>query len=403
MGELRSALDALDALAVEDLKPMFGPQLLERLAPLLVAQNRIAAEVARTVRECELTGAAEHDGLKTMASWLRGHGHLAEGDAARVVAAGRALEHLPAVAAGFAEGAITPGQLALCAKVAEPDRLAVAVEQDVDLTEIDRALAATAASAPHATVKQAVAHYLACLEPDGAEPDPTEGRRLSIAKHSDGSITGRFDLDAVGGEKVQAAIESIVQAARPKGDTRTRAQQNADALVQLCDNWLAAGELPTLRTVKPHVVVTIDVDDLVDSATRAGAADMGFGATISAARARHLACDGSVSRIVMGPDGLPLDVGRTQRVVPAHIRRAVERRDRSCVFTGCGAPTHWCDVHHLVHWIHGGETSLQNSALLCERHHTKVHHGFRVERPPDGRWRTYRPDGTQILTGPLLQ
>jgi len=55
------------------------------------------------------------------------------------------------------------------------------------------------------------------------------------------------------------------------------------------------------------------------------------------------------------------------------------------VFTGCGAPTHWCDVHHLIEWINGGVTSLENSALLCERHHTKVHHGFRVERQPDGR------------------
>jgi hypothetical protein len=42
---------------------------------------------------------------------------------------------------------------------------------------------------------------------------------------------------------------------------------------------------------------------------------------------------------------------------------------------------------------------VENSALLCERHHTKVHHGFRVERQPDGTWRTYRPDGTEILIG----
>ena len=47
--------------------------------------------------------------------------------------------------------------------------------------------------------------------------------------------------------------------------------------------------------------------------------------------------------------------------------------------------------------------SPENSALLCERHHTKVHHGFRVERQPDGRWRTYRPDGTEILIGTPLR
>jgi HNH endonuclease len=60
-------------------------------------------------------------------------------------------------------------------------------------------------------------------------------------------------------------------------------------------------------------------------------------------------------------------------------------------------------VHHLVHWIEGGETTPENSALLCQRHHTTVHHGFRIERPPDGRWRTWRPDGTEILLAePLL-
>jgi hypothetical protein len=46
-----------------------------------------------------------------------------------------------------------------------------------------------------------VQRYLAALDPDGPEPDPTAGRRLTIARHADGSITGRFDLDAVGGEK----------------------------------------------------------------------------------------------------------------------------------------------------------------------------------------------------------
>jgi hypothetical protein len=103
----------------------------------------------------------------------------------------------------------------------------------------------------------------------------------------------------------------------------------------------------------------------------------------------------------MGPDGMPLDYGRSVRLVPPHVRRAAEVRDGGCVFAGCGAPTFWCDVHHLLQWINGGETNLENSALLCERHHTQVHHGFRVERQPDGRWRTWRPDGTEIRTGPL--
>jgi hypothetical protein len=391
---------ALDALAAEDLSPLFGPALLGRLRPLLVVANRVAAEVARTVRECEVSGAAEVDGLKTMASWLRGHGHLSEAEVSRVVLTGRALAHLPGLAEAFAAGAVTGGQAAVIARIAEPTALARAAEQDVDLGVVDTLLTGVAVAAPHADTAKAVGHYLDRLDEDGPEPDPTEERRLSIVKRADGGVTGRFDLDAVGGEKVQAALESLVQAGRAAGDERTRSQQLADALVQLADNALAAGGLPVLRGHKPQVIVTVSLEDLVDPSTGRGAADMAFGAQISAARARWLACDGQVTRIVMGPDGVPLDHGRTVRLFPAHVRRAAEVRDGGCVFAGCSAPTWWCDTHHLLAWIDGGATDLANAALLCERHHTKVHHGFRVERQPDGRWRTWRPDGTEIRTGP---
>src|SRR3712207_2208593 len=298
MGELQSAIDSL---AAEDLKPMFGPQLLEQLGPLLTERNRLDAEIVRRIRECELTGASESDGLKTMQAWLRGPAHLAPPAAAAMVKAGRALEHLPAVAAGFADGSITAAQVAVIAPIAADDALAAAAEQQVDLAAIDQALAAVTVSEQHDKLAQVVRAYLEALDPDGPEPDPTEGRRLSIPRHADGSRSGRFDLDAVGGEKFEAAIESIVQANRPKGDERTRAQQNADALVQLCDNQLAAGTLPTMRTQKPHVVVTIDAEDLTDTTTTGhGAGETGFGTTLSAARVRWLACDARISRIVMG-------------------------------------------------------------------------------------------------------
>jgi hypothetical protein len=393
---------ALDGLAADDLHAVSAGPLLDRVAELVQAANRIAAELTRTVRAADAAQAPEHDGLKTMRSWLRGHARLSPSAAAQVVRNGRALEHVPAVAAAFADGQVTAEQVAVVAPITTEDRRAAAAEQGVDLAEVDAALAVVAATQPHAQLGRVVHHYLAMLDSDGTEPDPTEGRSLTLAKHDDGSLSIRGELDAVGGERLQAALESITQADRPAGDTRTRAQQLGDALVQVADNVLAGGRLPTLRTVKPHVIVTIDIESLMDPASGPGAATTGFGATLSAARARWLACDATITRLTIGPDGLPLDLGRTARVVPPHLRKAVEHRDRHCVFAGCHAPTHWCDVHHLLHWIDDGQTSLENSALLCERHHTKVHHGFRVERQPDGRWRTYRPDGTEILMSGLL-
>jgi hypothetical protein len=395
-------LSALDALATDDLDGVAAPQLLDRSALLVRARNRIDAELARTVRRADCVQASDHDGIKSMASWLRGHLRLSPGAASQIVRNGRALEQLPAVAAACADGMVTAEQVSVIAPVTRPENVVAAAEQGVDLLAVDAALAAVAATRQHADLGKVVHHYLSRLDPDGTEPDPTEQRALSIARHADGSRTFRGELDAVGGEKFEAMLESFVQADRPAGDRRTRSQQLADALVQAADVALASGRLPTLRTVKPHVIVTIGIDDLVDPSVGPGAARTGFGAEISAARVRILACDGNVTRIVIGPEGQPLDLGRDKRITPPHLRRAVEQRDWHCVFAGCHAPSYWCDVHHLVHWADDGETCLENLALLCERHHTKVHHGFTVVRDPDGRWRTYRPDGTEILIHPLL-
>ena len=66
----------LSGLAGEDLKGMFGPQVLDRTAALVAAHNMLSAELARTAREGELTQAPEGDGIKSMPSWLRGHQRL---------------------------------------------------------------------------------------------------------------------------------------------------------------------------------------------------------------------------------------------------------------------------------------------------------------------------------------
>ncbi|MGY1697004.1 DUF222 domain-containing protein [Geodermatophilus sp. SYSU D00814] len=279
-----------------------------------------------------------------------GHCRLTDAAAARLVTAGRALEHLPTLAEAHQAGWVTGEQVAEAARIVTPRRRAAAAAQGVDLAAIDAALTQVAVDGEHADLVLVVRRYCDALDPDGPEPDPTEGRSLTLSKHGDGSLSFRGHLDAVGGEKLQAALEPFVQRDRPAGDERTRSQRQGDALVQLADTSLASGDLPVLRTVEPHVAVRVDLDDLADPAPGPGAATMGFGAVISAAKARWLACDGAISRVVFGPDGVPLDLGRSQRLVSRQLRRAVELRDGGCVFAGCSAPSHWADVHHLVHW-----------------------------------------------------
>ncbi|SEO40554.1 HNH endonuclease signature motif containing protein [Trujillonella endophytica] len=402
MGELRSALDALATL---DLDELADAALLEHTRELVTASHRIAAALTRVARRVDVRGAAEFDGAKNAKLWLRGHARVAGASASRVVTHGRVLELLPATARSFADGVLGADQVTVIAKIATPLHLDLAATRGIDVAAVEAALVELAGRGTHRDLELAVADYLAKLDPDGPEPDPTEERSVTLAQHPDGTWTLRGELDAVGGQKVATALESIAAASRCADDDRTRAQRTGDALVQLADLALASGRLPVLRTVKPHVIATIGVEDLIDPATGPGAATTGTGTRLSAARARWLACDATLTRLLLDPDGLPLDVGREQRVVPPHIRRAVEHRDQSCVFAGCEAPRWFCDVHHLEEWtIDQGETSVENSALLCERHHAKVHHGFRVDRddtaPPQARWRTYRPDGTQILPHP---
>ena len=244
MGALESVLDALDALAAEDLDGMVAPQLLDRTALLVRARNRLDAMLTRTVRRADVVQAAEHDGLTSMKSWLRTHVRLSAGEVSRLIRNGRALEQLPRLAAAFAEGAVTAEQIAVVAPVAAVEVQAEAVGQGVDVAAVDATLAEVGTTQPHAQLARVVGHYLARLDPDGPEPDPTEGRSLTIARMLDGRRVIRGELDAVGGEKLEAALESIVQADRPVGDMCTRAQQFLESLVLLAAVALAAVNLP---------------------------------------------------------------------------------------------------------------------------------------------------------------
>jgi hypothetical protein len=158
---------------------------------------------------------------------------------------------------------------------------------------------------------------------------------------------------------------------------RTAAQRDADALVELARRALNDGELPTEGGECPQVVVTVSLPVLQG---RIGTAQLAFGGPINADAARRIACDSGVIPVVLGSRGEPLDIGRASRTVPAAIRRAVVLRDGGCAFPGCSVPARWCDIHHIVHWVDHGPTSLSNCVTLCGRHHRLLHHShWRIE------------------------
>jgi hypothetical protein len=101
----------------------------------------------------------------------------------------------------------------------------------------------------------------------------------------------------------------------------------------------------------------------------------------------------------LGGPSQPLDIGYSNNV-PAGIRNAVKARDRFCQWAGgCDQPASACEVHHLKHKGHGGETSLDNCILLCFHHHQVMIHrmGWTLVRNPDGTTTAWNRDRSKVL------
>ena len=406
MSELRSLLDELASLDLASLDPdeLSAGELLEALPMLQSGINQLSALLTRAVRAADRREAQRADGMVAMRSWLTGHCRLAGRDAAALVRAGRRLETLPALAAAYAAGEVTPAHVDLVTAAVTPARIAVAQANGIDLATTDAVLTdAARALGPEDTAK-AVRRWVAGIDPDGTLDEAAGMTRVfRMAVSAGGRIYVSGNLDPVGGETLHAALEALMNGHRPAGDVRTHAQRQGDALVELARQALAGGGLPTVRGERAQVRVAIDWLALCAERGVPGVAggELPFAGPICAETARRLACDAGVVRVLTDPSGLPLDVGQAQRSATAAIRRGIEARDGHCVFTGCTAPAAWCDVHHVQHWVYGGPTSCENGALLCERHHTAVHEGgFTIARDPGtATWHTYRPDGTEIHPG----
>ena len=92
-----------------------------------------------------------------------------------------------------------------------------------------------------------------------------------------------------------------------------------------------------------------------------------------------------------------LNLSRKHRLEQPALRRALETRDRGCRFPGC-SHERWLDAHHVVHWADGGEISLENTLLLCGRHHRLLHEGgFAIRADANGEWQFRNASGRQQI------
>src|SRR5262250_1507878 len=121
-----------------------------------------------------------------------------------------------------------------------------------------------------------------------------EERSLSLSTAEDGCLLVSGLLDPLSGAEVRNALEPL---ARPSGahDDRTREQRLADAFYEkVTGNQRAELQVTaSLETLKAH------------------AGEMEFSLPLSAAAVQRIACDCSLTRVLLSQESLTIDVGRS--------------------------------------------------------------------------------------------
>ncbi|MFB7893884.1 DUF222 domain-containing protein [Microbacterium sp. NPDC056044] len=171
----------------------------------------------------------------------------------------------------------------------------------------------------------------------------------------------------------------------PQADARSLDELRADIFADLVLTASPSGhgDGDALAAIRAEVQITIPV------LTAAGTSNepallAGYG-PIDATTARELAAAAAGwDRVMYHPhSGIPLAVDRYRS--SAGLTRFLRARDERCRFPGCRRRPSKSDIDHTVDRALGGDTTDDNLAHLCRRHHTLKHAtAWRVRQLGDG-------------------
>ncbi|HEY9287864.1 MAG TPA: DUF222 domain-containing protein [Candidatus Dormibacteraeota bacterium] len=343
----------------------------------------LEATFAEGLRRFDESGEYAEDGALNAVAWLRWKCKLSAGAAAERLTVARHVDQLPKTEQAFARGELSYQHVAVMARTAEH----VGVES---VRKAEGSLLKAAETRDPGQLVAVAKDFEHRVDPGAALAEANrayERRYLHLGEPVDGLVRLDGLLDTEGGAIIRRALN--VGMLPDKEDTRTAGQRRADRLVEICS---AKTGLKTAdgSTSRPHLVIRTTVETLTRTAG-SPAGEIEDGGTIPAETVRRLGCDARISRIAARGE-LEGEIGRASRTISPARRRALEARDKHCVFGGCDKPPIWCDGHHLKFWADGGPTTLNNLALLCRQHHRKVHEeGFSLQRV-DGRFVVRSPD-----------
>jgi hypothetical protein len=345
----------------------------------------LEAIFATGVRRFDKSGEYKADGALSLTAWLRWKCKLSGGAAMERVEIARQLEKLPETQAAFARGDVGFQHVAVLARTAEHVGAAAVRKEEGRLLQA----AQTMDPGQFTTVAKNFEHRVDAAGALAEANHAYQRRYFHIGEPQDGLVRLDGVLDAEGGAILRTALQAFMQPI--KDDARTYGQRSADALVEL--GRQGSGNKRNGAGPRPQLIIRASLDTLAGT-KGAPAGDLEGGGTIPAETVQRYACDSAISRIT-GQGELEHELDHASRTIPASTRRALEARDRHCVFQSCTRPSIWCDGHHLVWWTRGGKTELPNLGLVCRPHHRMVHEeGWRLVRHKDGSFTAIPPPRT---------
>jgi len=333
--------------------------------------DSLELDFSETAAAFSVTDEWDRQGSTSPIDWIRHNCNMASGTSADRVRVGEEMSKMPKSLESMSRGEIGFAHLSYMAGLASAQAESAPNQPFDETVLLEKARRSSVGSFWHFCKKVRHANDPAGFNAE--QEEAAQARFLRLSAHDDGSVWLDGWLDSSGGAALRTALEPL---ARPDGggDDRSRERLMADALVDLATHALDTAQIPQRASQRPHLQVTATLETLRGLAG-APAADMEFSSPVGSLTVQRLACDATISRILLNPDSVVVDVGRSMRVVSTPTRRALNVRDGHCRWPGCDRPASWSAAHHLVHWICGGATDLDNLILLCHRHHTRIHEG----------------------------
>ncbi|MGO4587346.1 DUF222 domain-containing protein [Paenarthrobacter sp. 2TAF44] len=259
---------------------------------------------------------------------------------------------------------------------------------DDTLTRMEHALTATAVETDPDFVTKMAKRWVDSIDQDGPEPSEEILRQLQGAFFRRRRRHGLHHIEIFATAEQYETLTTAMNVAtnprlttdsNPTGpdlDRRSRPMKLLDGLVGACAVAMTTGKLPANGGLRPQLTLTIDERDLFERRTdhqRLSTGTATFLGPMHPNTIRKIACDADILPVLLGSDSRVLDIGRTTRIFPPHIRKAITARDGGCAFPDCTMPAPWCEAHHITYWSHGGTTGTENGTLLCSHHHHLIH------------------------------